>query len=354
VKLPWLTSVTVTGLVLAAACVDTPTTPVKKSERLPDTTSTSTATTTTTSTPPADTTTSTTTTTAPTNPILGALFYVNPYSNAKKTADSWRSTRPADATQMDKIATQSQAVWFGGWSGDIYTAVNNATTTITSAGAIPVYVAYNIPQRDCGGFSSGGTTIDGYKSWITGFANGIGSRKAVVVLEPDALAAMDCLSSTDQQTRIDLIRYAVSALKSKPATFVYLDAGNSHWKSASTMADRLTRAAVGVANGFSLNVSNFLYTASTTSYGESISTLIGGKHFLVDTSRNGLGPTSDYQWCNPSGRGLGYRPSTMTSSPLIDAFLWVKAPGESDGTCNGGPTAGAWWADYALGLAQRG
>ena len=35
------------------------------------------------------------------------------------------------------------------------------------------------------------------------------------------------------------------------------------------------------------------------------------------------------------------------------ALLWIKQPGESDGTCNGGPNAGQWWADYALGLAQR-
>ena len=35
------------------------------------------------------------------------------------------------------------------------------------------------------------------------------------------------------------------------------------------------------------------------------------------------------------------------------AYLWVKRPGESDGPCNGGPSAGQWWPEYALGLAQR-
>ena len=38
---------------------------------------------------------------------------------------------------------------------------------------------------------------------------------------------------------------------------------------------------------------------------------------------------------------------------LLDAFVWIKRPGESDGTCNGGPPAGSWWPEYALGLAQR-
>src|SRR5947209_5799851 len=87
------------------------------------------------------------------NPIAGSLFWVDPASSAKKQADAWRSTRPADAAQMDKIAAHSQALWFGEWSGDIYAAVNRAVTTITGAGALPVLVAYDIPLRDCGGLS---------------------------------------------------------------------------------------------------------------------------------------------------------------------------------------------------------
>ena len=72
-----------------------------------------------------------------------------------------------------------------------------------------------------------------------------------------------------------------------------------------------------------------------------------------DTSRNGLGPTADNQWCNPDGRALGDRPSTQTGLAYVDAFLWVKAPGESDGACAGAPAAGTWMPEYALGLAQR-
>ena len=38
--------------------------------------------------------------------------------------------------------------------------------------------------------------------------------------------------------------------------------------------------------------------------------------------------------------------------PLVDAFLWIKTPGESDGTCSGGPAAGKWWGEYALGSCR--
>ncbi len=107
------------------------------------------------------------------------------------------------------------------------------------------------------------------------------------------------------------------------------------------------------ARGLSLNISNFDTTASEETYGDSVSALVGGKHFIIDTSRNGRGPSSDGQWCNPPGRGLGVPATTATGDPLADALFWIKTPGESDGTCNGGPAAGTWWPAYALGLAQN-
>src|ERR1043166_6166544 len=103
---------------------------------------------------------------------------------------------------------------------------------------------------------------------------------------------MDCLSAASQATRLDLIHYAVTTLSNSGAR-VYLDAGNPTWKSAATMADRLGRAGIDFAAGFSLNVSNFYYDADNVRYGSSISALIGTKHFIVDSGRNGLGPTSD-------------------------------------------------------------
>ena len=58
----------------------------------------------------------------------------------------------------------------------------------------------------------------------------------------------------------------------------------------------------------------------------------GGARFVIDTSRNGLGPTAPGEWCNPPGRALGDRPRPPTrATPLVDGHLWIKRPGESDG-----------------------
>ncbi|MDO0924663.1 glycoside hydrolase family 6 protein [Streptomyces sp. TG1A-8] len=99
------------------------------------------------------------------------------------------------------------------------------------------------------------------------------------------------------------------------------------------------------------------------------------QHFVIDTSRNGLGTwapepgkySGDPEaWCNAPGRGLGLRPTADTGVPLVDAYLWIKIPGESDGSCTrstGGtidpeygivdPPAGAWWSDQAHALARN-
>lgn len=288
------------------------------------------------------------------NALAGATLWVDPSSNARQTANAWRASRPTDAVQMDKLASGATARWMGNWNTNIQADADAAVTTIAGAGAVPVFVAYNIPQRDCGGLSgSSTTTADGYKAWVTAFANGIGARRAAVVLEPDALAAMDCLSAADQQLRVSLLKFAVQTFGAKGGISVYIDAGHPGWQPASTMASRLVDAGISLAQGFSLNISNFIGTSDNVSYGSQLSALVNGKHFIVDTGRNGLGPTADYQWCNPAGRALGARPTTSTGNSLVDAFLWIKTPGESDGACSGAPAAGAWMPEYALGLAQR-
>jgi endoglucanase len=195
-----------------------------------------------------------------------------------------------------------------------------------------VLVAYDLPRRGC--------RTRGYRRWIDGFAKGIGAQRAIVIVEPDSLPS-GCGSRA--------LGPAVKRLKRAKRAAVYVDAGHSKWQPATEMAKRLRR--VG-ASAFSLNVSNFRETGEVARYGAKVSALTGGAHFVIDTSRNGRGPYKT-EWCNPPGRALGARPTTTTGNPLIDAYLWIKVPGESDGTCRQGPPAGQWWPRYALGLARR-
>ncbi len=279
-------------------------------------------------------------------------LYVDASSPAAKQALAWSTSRPTDAAIMKKIAGTPSASWFGGWNQNVQADAAALVGKATSAGKTAVLVAYNIPGRDCGSYSAGGANgSDAYKSWIRSFASGIGSGRAIVILEPDATAGIDCLSPVGKADRNALLSDAISVLKANANTKVYLDGGNAHWIAADVMASRLTQAGIAKADGFSLNVSNFFTTVETNDYGKNVSSRIANKSFVVDTSRNGLG--SNGQWCNPDGRSLGQSPTFSTGVSQAAAYLWLKTPGESDGSCNGNPSAGTWMPEYALGLAKR-
>lgn len=275
------------------------------------------------------------------NDPRGQALYVSPsYTNAG---------RPAS------LSTQPIAEWFGDWTPTPADGVKNIVDGAAAKGQLAQLVAYDIPHRDCGSYSAGGAKDAAtYKAWINSFASGIGQRRAIVILEPDALAQMtNCLSVADQNERVSLIADAVNTFVSQTKAFVYLDAGTSTWIGANDMAGRLNRANIANARGFSLNVSNFQTNNSNFAYGDNVSSQVGNKPYVIDTSRNGQGPTNDNQWCNPPGRGLGTKPTTFSNWSTVDAFLWIKRPGESDGTCNGGPAAGQWFDSYAQMLIQN-
>ena len=59
-------------------------------------------------------------------------------------------------------------------------------------------------------------------------------------------------------------------------------------------------------------------------------------HFIIDTGRAGNGnartPERCHDWCNLNSAGAGPIPTITSPLPaLVDAFFWVKFPGESDG-----------------------
>ena len=114
-------------------------------------------------------------------------------STRRGTARSRSATRrrrggPTRPTALAPLAEQPTATWFTN-PGDPFVAVEQLSLAAAEAGQLPVLVAYYVPNRDCGSYSSGGATdVDAYLSWVGSFAAALGDRPAVVVLEPDAIA----------------------------------------------------------------------------------------------------------------------------------------------------------------------
>lgn len=280
------------------------------------------------------------------------------YRDPGTPAARWVESNPSDSRTpviRDRIASQPTARWLSSFRpATIESEVSTYVGAAAAAGQLPVLSVYGIPNRDCGGASAGGAPdLTQYQGWINGIARGVAGRTTLVMLEPDSIALLTCLNSTEIAARNQALATATRTLKAAGAK-VYLDGGHSTWNSASEQAARLVAAGMADADGFYSNVSNFNPTANEATYGRSVlsaltSRGVPGKHQIIDTSRNG-GAAGD--WCGDDNtdRRIGQYPTTATGDANIDAYLWVKPPGEADG-CR--YTAGSFQPDLAYSLAAN-
>jgi endoglucanase len=298
------------------------------------------------------------------NPLSGQSLYVDPTNPAAQQAQRWRAQgRVSDAGAIAPLAKRPTARWLAEQT-DVTARVRETTQKAAEAGRTALLVAYHVPGRDCGSYSAGGSgSPDAYRDWVRAFARGIGARKATVILEPDAIpqaVVESCLSDSSKAERYALLADAVRTFAKLPSVAVYIDAGNPGFvRPVERLVAPLRASGIKAADGFALNVSNFFRTARVIEYGRALSRRLGGAHFVIDTSRNGNGPSfhddpGGPKWCNPPGRAIGRSPTTSTHQRKVDAYLWVKQPGASDGTCRAGaPPAGHWWPEYALSLVRN-
>ena len=281
------------------------------------------------------------------------------YRDPNSAVVRWVAANSGDyraAAIRDKIASQPQARWFANFNpSTVQSEVSGFVGAANSAQQIPVLSVYEITNRDCGGASAGGAPdLNQYQTWVSNFARGLGNQTVIIILETDSLALQTCLSGSELNARNQALSTATQTIKSaNPNAKVYLDGGHSTWNSASDTANRLRAAGVQYADGFFTNVSNFNPTSSEANFGRAvISALngmgISGKRQVIDTSRNG-GASGD--WCadDNTDRRIGQYPTTNTGDSNIDAYLWVKPPGEADG-CR--YTAGSFQPDLAYSLAN--
>ncbi|MBF8188420.1 glycoside hydrolase family 6 protein [Nonomuraea sp. K274] len=315
-------------------------------------------------------------------------FYAPPEPGASRQAGLWADDRPADAELMRKLAAVPHAIRLG--QPEVQSKVDATIRAARRAGGVPVFLVNYMPGSGC--LPVGAADMAAYQEWIKGIAGRIGDAPAVVILEPGSLVKIpgskDCAMRGSPAQRYQGLREAVQTLKANPGTAVYLDGSQDFWPGTEIMAERLIGAGVDRADGFFVNTAGYQRTENSVEYARKLSACVGVRlatgrkgcpaevsadparmpHFVVDTSRNGQGswaPTRKYPdpqaWCNPPGRGVGDRPTTVTGEELADAYLWIARPGVSSGRCPRGtagqkdpergvvsPQAGQWWAELAL------
>ena len=306
------------------------------------------------------------------NPLAGEKWYVDTYrkksGNKEYREPAYRDylrSSGAKKALLAKIALTPRFTWFGRFT-PMPERICAFILSAEAEGAVPLITTLRHQGRECHAkYQAGGVAEDDRsKRWYDALARGIGSSRAIIAFEPDSLGTVGCLAPSRRRARLDLLRYGVDVLSKLPNVTIYIDAGASDWRPAQEVAKKLRYIGIHKVRGFMLNVTHFDWTGANVRYGVELSRLVGGKHFIVSTNHSGRGPVHYRKRlggrnrrvvvnCHPGRRGLGPIPTTSTSTPLADAYMWISRPGYSRGACNGGPPKeGDWWLERALELAR--
>ena len=304
---------------------------------------------------------------ASTDPLAGARLFVDPHSPAAAAAAHAGGT---DRALLNDIASQPGAHRFWMWNMGSNVAGQVAhwleSTQLEQPGTTVMMSSYNLVHGACGSTSTPAVAAR-YHNYMQQMATGIGNYHVIYFLEFDSLITSPCLTRPQLAMREAELRDAVAQLEADPHVVVYLDGGAADAIPARHQAALLRASGVAQAQGFFLNSTHFDWTSKEIHYGQQVSRLLGGAHFVVNTGENGRGPLAPRDrvhhgnevLCNPPGRGLG--PLTLnqavaqpTAYAGLDGLLWFSNPGGSGGQCvKGAPPTGTFWPKYAEMLARN-
>ncbi len=349
------------------------------------------------------------------NPFSNVDFFVNPtYSeNVLATAKKY----PELAADMQKVAAQPTAMWL-----DSIAQIKNLPTWLDQARAqqtangtptLSVFVIYDLPDRDCSAEASAGELKisengearyrNEYIDPIAAILQQYSDLPVVLVVEPDSLGNMATnmglpKCSNAKKVYEESVIYAIKKFQ-MPNVSLYLDAAHSGWLGWDGNRQKVIRIFRSVVmraggpqtiRGFATNVSNYTplnnndgkrLEPTNPCYNEMIyvkkmavemaNNGLKNMGFIIDTARNGAGGIRRKwgYWCNLKGAGLGERPRA-DPAPHVDAYFWVKPPGESDGVSDpsqprfdpfckspdstpNAPQAGQWFESYFVDLVRN-
>jgi endoglucanase len=292
--------------------------------------------------------------------ISWAQFYAQHASAINNNPEAKLLTKIANEPEANRFSLYSA----GGGPGAIYGQVHKIVCDNMAAdpGSIPIFTTFFLYQA---GYCETKQKILAHRHiferQINEMARGIANRPAVMLLELDAVGASKCmqLNGALRYWEADM-RYEINKLAALPHTVIYMEGGYADGNSPAYTARVLNAVGVRKIRGFWTNDTHEDWTINEVHWGERVSRLTHGAHFIVNTANNGRGPLvpphrvhhGNEVLCNAPNRGLGPRPQVSPGSADVDAFLWTAPPGNSSGTCGGGPAAGTFWVTKAESLAS--
>ena len=304
------------------------------------------------------------------NPLEGARFYTNPSRNLAGTViKQIRHRKPKAAALLSVIADQPETKRFGAFNDQPGAAVAQylATAHRDDPGAVPLIATYRLKHVSCGGYADSPEEVDRYKRWYEAFAHGIGSQRAVLFYEIDALITTKCLS------RVACAPHRRGPHGDRPAR-----AAAACGRLRRRRRGRRTRRALHRARCCGAWASTASRASSRTprtrtgraerspTAASSCAASGGRPHYVINTAANGRGPLipksrvrfGNSFRCNAPGRGLGPKPTAVVPPRFrnLDGLFWIGNPGRSAGECSktpNPPPAGQFWLDYAIELIRN-
>jgi len=298
------------------------------------------------------------------NPLAGAHFGIDT-DKWNYVYPAWKSATGTNKTLLARIALQPRMIMVGPWTAhqpDVRTRVAGLVAEQQAGDRTKIveFSTFNLWPKGESVAAVPSTYPAAYRSWYQGFVQGIGSARAVVVLEDDLPLSVS--NNLSPGVRESLTRYAAQLLSQHSNITTYIDAGDSDWLTVPRAAQMLRAAGVQYVRGFALGSTHYAPVGPGVTYGSQVvaslaSLGIRGKHFVMDTVDNGRGFTwaqwQQYrsgQWFDnamPCTRtyhwpctALGIPPTTdvanlrwgltaaqrSLAAAHIDAYLWYGRP----------------------------
>lgn len=271
-----------------------------------------------------------------------------------------------------RIAGTAQARWAGSWEDNVRVEglAREVYTKAAAEGRIGLVAYQGMRDYPCERAAGDPSLEQAYIARTEALVRTLpdSGAEAWIILEP---ALLPTLNTCQGDPRGVWLAAAVQMI-ARAGGVVYLDA--SSWtdgepSQAGQYVEELIAAGVDMRYiaGFALNIGRYHSTESQIEWGngfidelhrrlvvapiQGIDPGQAGPGIIIDTSRNGV-PLTGPQ-CNPPEAGLG-APPRLVGEGVLDAAVWIKRPGESDGSCNEGLAVGQFSLAKALELARQG
>jgi len=276
---------------------------------------------------------------------------------------AYRAASGVNRRLLARLALRPRMTWFGSWIPDGSAEATARQYIANQTGGNPDVLAQIAifrldpwEQAACSRAPSPAQQAS-YRSWIDGFAAGIGGSRVALVLQPDLPFAL--CAPNHGRVALGLVRYAARVFSALAHTTVYIDVGAADWPTVRQAVWLLRSAGVAYARGFALNATHYDADSSEVAFGARVSAALAraglpGKHFVVNTAENGV-PWKYWQYhgnhANP--RVCAVRPdwpcmavgvpptpdvtgflsgaARREAARLCDAFLWIGRPWLYDG-----------------------